>query len=167
MSFLTSSGQPITLNPSNLFVDDVSTTSSAQTAVSLSTQKKDNDGIVGHSWFGKVGHIIRDDGRVLRCEIREIVLRPCFIGISVRYREGGKSKKRQYSPIFLASAHAMWWNHDIVSEEDLETTIHAVGEVLPPLRLLRSEEAKLSQEQKLAMMWTLQQSDCIQKKISE
>ena len=126
---------------------------------------KDEDLISGHSWFGKTCHIIRADGHTLRCEVREIILRPSFVGVRVRYRENGKSKKKNYSPIFLACMHSMWWNQQIVSEDD-DTTIDAVDNVLPLLRLLKTEESRLSSDQKLCLQWTLEQSDCIIKIIS-
>jgi hypothetical protein len=120
------------------------------------------DMIAGHSWFGKTAHILRPGGKILRCEILEIILRPCFVGLRVRYRQDGVSKRRNFSPIFLMSMHLMWWSRLIVSDDDVDTTVAPTEETLPPLRLLKCEESKLKHEQKMALIWTLEQTDYLQ-----
>ncbi len=123
--------------------------------------QQQEDLIANHSWYGKTAHILRAGGNVTRCEILDIVLRPCFIGLRVRYRKDGVSKRRQVSPIFLISMHMLWWSHQVVSDDEESTTIGPTETILPLLRLHRSEESRLSHEQKMALSWTLEQTDVI------
>jgi len=119
--------------------------------------------IQGHSWFEKPAHIPRPDGKILRCEIREIIVSPCSIGVCVRYREHGKSRKANFSPIFIMSIHHMWVSQQVASDdEDVSaSTIPVVSEILPRLRIMASEECKMNTEQKLAFGWTMKQTDAL------
>lgn len=137
----------------NIFVDE--TTEKKQVV------QQQEDLIANHSWYGKTAHIMRAGGLVTRCEILEIVLRPCFVGLRVRYRKDGVSKRRQVSPIFLMAMHMLWWSHQVVSDDEASTTIGPTETTLPLLRLLRSEESRLTHDQKMALTWTLEQTDLI------
>lgn len=120
--------------------------------------------ITGHSWFNQTAHIAKD-GIVRRGEIGEIVLNPSAICLRVRYRAKNVPKKRSFDPVFLMAMEFLWWSKEIVSEDEPEetSTITAKEHPLPPFRIHRSEQHKLSREQTTALTWLIDQCDNIQK----
>jgi len=114
-----------------------------------------------HSWSGRTAHIARSDGSLVRCEIGDMIVKSSFVGMVVKYREGGHQKKKNVCPIFLASLDFLWWSRQIVSEGEMDNP--PIVEPLPLLSVPQEQEKRLTNDQILHLHWIMEQCQALQK----
>lgn len=84
-----------------------------------------------HSWEGKVLHVSRQDGRVVRAIVGKLLFRPHEITCKMSYRNntGTKLLYKEVSPLVLYILHKGWAESDILSDE--EEDISEITESIP------------------------------------
>jgi len=118
--------------------------------------------VQGHSWFGKTAHLLRPGRKMLRCTIGEFVLKPCFVGLNVRFQENGTKKNKNVSPLLLLSVNLFWVSNEFGSDEEDDSATRVLRpEMLPKLRIWTQEKFKFSQQQLEAIHWNITQADLL------
>jgi len=124
-----------------------------------------------HTWYGKTCHIVRKQKnnliKLVRCEIGEIVLEPCFVGINVRFYDGDrkldeKAKKKNYCPTYLTALNLSWASGDILQSDDEQADTFIRPTVLPSLRISDRERHKINTAQMCALEFYINQCDDLQ-----
>jgi hypothetical protein len=115
--------------------------------------------ITGHTWYDKTAHLYRSNtSKLIRCQIKEIVLRECFIGLRVNFREDGHIKHKHLDPNYILALNLFWIDRTVVSDDD-ELNGLPSSSPLPDLFVFTNEMPKLSEHQSKAVQWFLQQTN--------
>lgn len=85
-----------------------------------------------HTWYDLHAHIFRTDGRVVRANLREIVIENGGVYIAAHFTEKGKKKYKHVSPITIAALQLLWINIDVVSDVELPDDIENSTTFIPP-----------------------------------
>ena len=91
--------------------------------------------IAAHNWKSRVVHVICAKGRVTRAEIGNLVIGPHITYLWVTWREKKGMVRKKVSPVNLLCANVMWFNGDIISDDEDEDSpelgLEPVKEFLP------------------------------------
>jgi hypothetical protein len=119
-----------------------------------------------HTWFNHFAHVLRSDQRILRCQIKEILVHAHHISLRVVFHENGRIKKKEVSPFSILCLHLWWWCRDIISDDEIlseDTTTHTETMLLPPFRLHEGVRSMVQEPQLQSLYWLMRQTDLLQK----
>ena len=85
-----------------------------------------------HTWYNMQAHLMRPDGRVVRCVIKHFELIP-YASLRVTFTENSVRRQKRVSPLQLIAVHVFWLQNDIVSDDD-DSSLEPTSRVLPALR---------------------------------
>lgn len=92
-----------------------------------------------HTWHGCTAHLLRTDGRLVRCTINDIIFDSYGIYARVKFLDGKCMKTKDVSLLMLLSLQILWLQVDIMSDEEDSTepieVSSLVTEKLPVFRL--------------------------------
>jgi len=130
--------------------------------VNSKPKKNPEDYIQGHTWFGLTAHILRH-GKLVRCEIRDMVCDQTFVGIQVRWREKDKIFNKNVSAMKLITINCTWFTGDIIQSDDEDGNIHTCKkpDMLPVLALFETEKYKWTSEQLRGIAWMINETNDI------
>lgn len=72
-----------------------------------------------HSWYNKYTHMFRNNGKIVRGQIKELVFDEHNILFKIVFRDRNQQKNKHVSPITIATLQVLWLNVDIVSDVEL------------------------------------------------
>jgi hypothetical protein len=72
-----------------------------------------------HSWFNKYIHVFRNNGKIIRSQVKELIFDDYGIYFKVQFMAGKSTKYKHVSPLSIAVLHVLWINVDIVSDVEL------------------------------------------------
>lgn len=72
-----------------------------------------------HSWYNKYAHVFRNNGKIVRGQIKDLIFDEHTILLKVVFNDKNQQKNKHVSPITIATLQVLWLNVDIVSDVEL------------------------------------------------
>lgn len=87
--------------------------------------------IDAHNWKDRVCHVVRAKGHVTRAVIENLVIGPHKVMLSVKWKDKGKTCRKQVTPISLLCTQIMWLSNDIMSDDSDSDSCDPIEHMLP------------------------------------